>query len=231
MSNSRSFPTRKTIVLVGALLVSASAYAQNTMQPGSMSGSAMSDSMAGSSMDPMALMVPAASADPTADTSSSFAQEWQTAEEALRLSAEQREKLAITLKAASMKISENWGAIENYRKLAANSSGDTQVRYKKRIEIAFGERDLIITEAESELLSFLNENQTNIVLTAAFHGVSPNHSGSMTSMPMDGMSGMETMDDVEMRIGELAEKLNADFRAVSIDRIIDALSSADKSSH
>ena len=147
------------------------------------------------------------------------------------LSAAQHEKLAMVLKAASMKLSENWGAIENFRKLAANSSGDTQARYKKRIEIAFGERDLIATETESELLSFLTDDQANIVLTAAFHGVSPNHSGSMASMPMGGMGGMAAMGGAEMRIGEFAEKLNADFRAVSIDRIIDDLSSADMSSH
>lgn len=213
--NSSTFPMRKTLVLIGALLVSASAYAQSAMQPGSMTGMAMSPAVAG----------------PAADATSSFAQEWRTAEEAMMLSAAQHEKLAMVLKAASMKLSENWGAIENFRKLAANSSGDTQARYKKRIEIAFGERDLIATETESELLSFLTDDQANIVLTAAFHGVSPNHSGSMASMPMGGMGGMAAMGGAEMRIGEFAEKLNADFRAVSIDRIIDDLSSADMSSH
>ena len=199
MSNN-SFPARKIFILIGALLASATAFAQNTMQPGSMTGAAM-------------------------DASSSFTQEWQSVRETMMLSPAQREKIVMALKAASVKLSENWGAIENYRKLAANSTGDTLARYKKRIDIAFGERDLIASETETELLSFLTDDQTNVVLTAAFHGVSPNHSGSMVSMPMGGMGGMAAMGDAGMRIGEFAEKVNADFHAVSIDRIIEDLSS------
>lgn len=141
------------------------------------------------------------------------------------LSMAQREKLALALQTASQRLSDNWGAIENFRKLAGNSSGDAQARYRRRIEIEFGERELIVSETESELRTFLGENQVGVVLTAAFHGVSPNHSGSMASMPMGGMGGMATMESAEMRIGEFAGILNADFRAVSVDLIIDDLSS------
>lgn len=179
------------------------------MQPGSMTGSGM---------------VPSASSS-AANASSLFTQEWRSVKEAMMLSPAQSEKLVMALKAASAKLSENLGSIENYRKLVANSSGDTLARYKKRIEIAFGERDLIASETETELRSFLTDDQTNIVVTAAFHGVSPNHSGSMVSMPMGNMGGMAVMGDAEMQIGEFAEKLNIDFRSVSIDRIIDDLSS------
>ncbi len=208
MSNN-TFSTRKTFVFIGALLISTMAYAQNTMQPGSMTGSGM---------------VPSASSS-AANASSLFTQEWQSVKEAMMLSPAQSEKLVMALRAASVKLSDNWGSIENYRKLAANSSGDTLARYKKRIEIAFGERDLIASETETELRSFLTDDQTNIIVTAAFHGVSPNHSGSMVSMPMGNMGGMAVMGDAEMQIGEFAEKLNIDFRSVSIDRIIDDLSS------
>ncbi len=216
--NNNTFLTRKTFAFIGALLISTVTYAQNTMQPGSMTGSAISGSMGGLSMAP-------ASTGLVADASSAFTREWQSVKDAMMLSPAQSEKLLMALKAASVKLSENWGSIENYKKLAANSSGDTLARYKKRIEIAFGERDLIASETETELLSFLADDQTNIVVTAAFHGVSPNHSGSMASMPMGGMGGMAVMGDAEMQIGEFAEKLNADFHSVSIDRIIDDLSS------
>lgn len=208
MGNNSIF-TRKALILLGTLLVSTTVYAQNTMQPGSMTGSSMAPASTGL----------------VTDASSSFTREWRSVKEAMMLSPAQSEKLVMALKAASAKLSENLGSIENYRKLAANSSGDTLARYKKRIEIAFGERDLIASETETELLSFLTDVQTNIVVTAAFHGVSPNHSGSMVSMPMGGMGGMAVMGDAEMQIGEFAEKLNIDFHSVSIDRIIDDLSS------
>lgn len=208
--------TRKTFALIGALLATAAAFAQNTMQAGSMAGTSMSAQMGSPSMDP-------ASPDPASNAFSLFAQEWRSAKEAMMLSTAQGEKLITVLKAASLRLSENWDSIANYRKLAATASGETLARYKKRIQIAFGERDMIVTETESELRSFLTDDQTNIVLTAAFHGVSPSHSGSMASMPMGGMSAMATMGDTEMRVGEFAEKLNADSRAVSIDRIIDDL--------
>jgi len=206
---NNSIFTRKALILLGTLLVSTTVYAQNTMQPGSMTGSSMAPASTGL----------------VTDASSSFTREWRSVKEAMMLSPAQSEKLVMALKAASAKLSENLGSIENYRKLAANSSGDTLARYKKRIEIAFGERDLIASETETELLSFLTDVQTNIVVTAAFHGVSPNHSGSMVSMPMGGMGGMAVMGDAEMQIGEFAEKLNIDFHSVSIDRIIDDLSS------
>jgi len=206
MSNT-TFSTRKTFVFIGALLISTMAYAQNTMQPGSMTGSSMVPTSTGL----------------ITNASSSFTQEWQSVKKAMMLSPAQSEKLVMALRAASVKLSDNWGSIENYRKLAANSSGETLARYKKRIEIAFGERDLIASETETELRSFLTDDQTNIIVTAAFHGVSPNHSGSMVSMPMGNMGGMAAMGDAEMQIGEFAEKLNIDFHSVSIDRIIDDL--------
>jgi len=213
------FTSKRTVVAFAlVLLIAGSAFAQNSM-----------GTMTGSTMPPTATMqspvtAAAMSQAPAVNSDISFLELWRTLKASMMLSAGQTTRLAQQLESASAQLSANWDSIESLRKQAASATGDTLTRYKKRIEIALEERNLIVTFVESELAEYLSPEQASTVMTAAFHGVAPGHTGSMDSMGMGGnMSGMAMDSDMEMEMGDLAAKINKNFRSVTIMHVIEDL--------
>lgn len=198
------FTSKRTVVAFAlVLLIAGSAFAQNAM--GTMTGSTMPQASGSNSV-------------------TSFVELWQTLKNSMMLSSVQATRLAEQLESASAQLSANWDSIEGFRKQVASATGDALTRYKKRIEIALEERNLIVTFVESELAEYLSPEQASIVMTAAFHGVAPGHTGSMDSMGMgDDMGGMAMDSEMEMNLGDLAAKINENFRSLTIMHVIEDL--------
>jgi hypothetical protein len=212
------FISKRTVAVSAlVLLIVGMAFAQNTM--GAMTGSAMPP--AATMQPPTVAAMPQSSG---ANSASSFVELWRKLKDSMMLSSEQTSRLAGQLESASAQLSANWDSIESFKKQAASATGDALSRYKKRIEIALEERNLIVSFVESELADYLSPEQASTIMTAAFHGVAPGHTGSMDSMGMGSdMGGMAMDSDMEMKLGDLAAALNENFRSVTIMHIIDDL--------
>lgn len=214
---------------VGAAI---SAFAQSGM--GGMGGGAQSmtgtmpgmgsSPMPGPSAAPMPGAMPgmAAAAKPEVplqDLTRDFREAWKTASTDLKLGAGQSGRLAARLTAASERLAKNWQELETLRAREASASRDALDSIRKRLVLAMSERDLLVSEVELDLKEFLGAAQVELVMTAAFHGVSASHLDGMDAMGMGGMGAMPTASPAAKRLSELAGAMNRGYKAVSIDEL------------
>ena len=166
-----------------------------------------------------------AAAPAAAGQADEFAGLWRQARAALSLDATRAARLEAVLQAASGRLAANWATLQEQLKRENAAAGEAQAALHKRIGLTDAERDLIVEGAATDLRDFLTPAQVDLVLAAAFHGVSRAHSeqampmtmGMGTGMKMAAMNGQE---ELMMRLAAAALPLNEGFRAGSLEAIL-----------
>lgn len=159
---------------------------------------------------------------------SDLARLWDEAVSRTGMSQEQRSRLASELRKTAGALSDNWGSLEGLREREATAIGDARKTARRRVDLAEAERDLIVMTTQTLLRDFLNDEQVELVMSAAFHGVSRSHSEEAHPMAMgmgaDGsMQTMSGFQELEMELARTALEINERSQAVSVGELITLL--------
>ena len=155
----------------------------------------------------------------------SFKSVWKNAYQSFAFTPEQTKRLNKELETTSKQLADNFMVLDSaLNQKTANKAGD-----QKRIDLAEAERDLIISQAKMTLDEFLSKEQVNLILTAGFHGVSMSNSGEGHLSKIHG-GVMIPGPSVPMmkELGSLAEKLNLNCKAVTLELIRNFLAAQTK---
>lgn len=173
---------------------------------------AMKDSMAGmdSSNTPTA----------TAADRDSFNDLWIKAFMAGSFTPEQTKRLTSELEEASKKLTENYMGLNNYLQQKKTGKGN-EATLQKRIDLKEAERDLIVSQVKLKLEEFLTKEQVSLILMAGFHGISVSMSGEEHLNTMHGEMNpqMGSVEQLAMDLGKLAEKINQNCQATTLELI------------
>ncbi len=166
--------------------------------------------------------------DAASPTDLHFGETWRQAMARLNLNQDQMGRLASVLQGASARLDENWTALQDLLQREAKAVGDGKANLRKRIGLADSERDLIVENVYTDLKDFLTQQQADLVMAGAFHGVSRAHSEQAMPMTMGMGTGMKMqpmndLEDLMMRLAAAALPLNEGFRAGSLAEILKEL--------
>lgn len=167
----------------------------------------------------------AGASDSTAPGNAGFLALWKEAAAKTGLNPQQWRRLAGELQGASGRLAENWTALQDLRSREAAAADESKASIRKRIDLAEAERDLIISEAETDMRDYLTEDQVMLIMMAAFHGASRSHSEEQHPMTM-GMAMTQEMTglgEYGMKLAEAVLKMNEGFKAVSLEEILKEL--------
>jgi hypothetical protein len=157
----------------------------------------------------------------TAAERDSFKALWEKAFTAGMFTPEQTQRLVTELDDASGKLADNYMRLSDFLKQLKTAQDDTAKTIQKRIDLKEAERDLIASQTKLKLEEFLSKEQVNLILMAGFHGISVGMSGEEHLNSMHGaMSAqMGTAEQLAMDLGKLAEKINQNCEAVTLEMI------------
>lgn len=152
----------------------------------------------------------------------SFNNLWKKAFAAGSFTADQTKRLTAELGTSSKKLTENYTGLNDLlqqQKKAAK--GDNSTSIQKRVDLKEAERDLIVSQTKLKLEEFLSKDQANLVLMAGFHGVSSSMSGEnhLNNTHGEMNQQMGTVEQQTMDLGKLAEKLNQNCQATTLELI------------
>lgn len=159
---------------------------------------------------------------PTAADRDSFKTIWKKALDSASLTKEQQTRLAMELETISKKLAENYMGLDDL--LKQQKAGKGTATSQKRIDLKEAERDLIISQGKVKLEEFLTKDQVGVLSMAAFHGVSMSWSGAehITSMVKE-MIQNKNDEPLATELGKLADKLNQNCQAVTLEIIRESL--------
>jgi len=153
-----------------------------------------------------------------------FLDQWRAAKGMMSFPAATAERIVPILSEARTALRANLEQIRTLEAQKASAAGDALATLRKRLEIAHAERDLIVARVETSLKDILPPDSVRLLMAAGFHAVSAGHSdAAMESSMGGGMGGMAPMsavEDAEMKLAELAGKLNEGYGTGSLDEII-----------
>lgn len=158
----------------------------------------------------------------TAADRDSFKTLWKKTLDSASFTGEQQKRLAVELEAISKKLAENYMGLEDL--LKQQKAGKATATSQKRIDLKEAERDLIITQSKVKLEEFLTKDQIGLLSMASFHGVSMSWSGEdhITGMVKE-MIPNKNFEKPATDLGELADKLNQNCQAVTLEMIRESL--------
>jgi hypothetical protein len=152
----------------------------------------------------------------------SFNDLWKKAFAAGSFTADQTKRLATELETSSIKLTENYTGLNDLSQQQKKAAkGDNSTSIQKRVDLKEAERDLIVSQTKLKLEEFLSTDQVNLVLMAGFHGVSLSMSGEKHLNNTHGEMNqqMGTVEQDTMDLGKLAEKLNQNCQATTLELI------------
>ncbi|MFZ2913521.1 MAG: hypothetical protein WAZ99_04920 [Rectinemataceae bacterium] len=148
---------------------------------------------------------------------------WDRAMESVGIHMESRQRLVDILRESAEKLKANRSELAQLREKEAAAPADAHASIGKRIKLAESERELLIVDAETAMRDFLNPEQVGIVMAAGFHGTAPGHSDAGHGMgdAMDMTDRVSEAEELAMRLGDFAAKMNSGFVEVSLEVLID----------
>lgn len=147
-----------------------------------------------------------------------FALLWEKAISLAAFTPEQIKRLIPELEDAQRKLATNFGDLKMLRQDRQKAAPADAATLDKRIALKEAERDLLVSRIELALKGYLSADQVNLIGMAAFHGISKSYSDGHRQQTHGGMNmQMNELEQAAMDLADLAEKLNQDGQAVSLE--------------
>lgn len=147
-----------------------------------------------------------------------FAQLWEKAISLAAFTPEQIKRLIPELEDVQRTLAASFDELKMLRQDRLKAAFGQTEALDKRIALKEAERDLLVSKIELALKGYLSADQVNLIGMAAFHGISESYSDGHRQQTHGGMNmQMNELEQAAMDLADLAEKLNQDGRAVSLE--------------